>query len=191
MEFEGRPKLGGRVLAVLGLLAVVGVLAGYGVAQRGRPEPVRIDLDPTPSAAEGSGRPIYVHVAGAVREPGLYGLEDGERVDDAIRAAGGPLEDADLDAVNLAAKLKDGDKVVVPVPGTEDEEGAEGAGGKVNLNTADAAALEALPGIGPALSQRILAFREEQGGFGAVEDLMKVSGIGPRTFESLAELVAV
>lgn len=192
MEFEGRPKLGGRVLAVLGLLAVVGVVAGYGVAQRGRPQPVRIALDPTPSPTEGSGRAIYVHVAGGVREPGLYRLEEGERVDDAVRAAGGPLEIADLDAVNLAAKLKDGDKVLVPVIGGEvGEEGGPGGGGKVNLNTADGGALETLPGIGPALSTRILAYREEHGGFRAVEDLLKVSGIGPRTFEVLSELVTV
>lgn len=191
MEFEGRPKLGGRVLAVLGILAVAGVVAGYGVAQRGRPQPVHIALEPTPSPTEGSGRTIYVHVAGAVREPGLYRLEEGERVDDAVRAAGGPLEVADLDGVNLAAKLKDGDKVVVPALGAEGEEGEQGAGGKVNLNRADAAALESLPGIGPALSQRILAYREDHGGFGAVEELLKVSGIGPRTFETLAELVTV
>lgn len=190
MELAGRPRLGGRVLAALGLLAVVGLVGGYGVAMRGRPEPVRVALEPSPGASGGPARAIYVHVAGAVREPGLYRLEEGQRVDDAVRAAGGALDDADLDAVNLAAKLGDGDKVVVPTVGGDG--GGEGeAGGKVNLNTADAAALETLPGIGPALAERILAYREEHGGFRAVEDLLKVSGIGPRKFEALADLVAV
>jgi competence protein ComEA len=143
---------------------------------------------------------VFVHVAGAVRHPGLYRLPSGSRIDDAVRAAGGVTEDGVLDALNLAAQVRDGDKVLVPstraqasTPGAAAAPGAPGAaqGGTINLNTATAAELDALPGIGPAIAGRIIAYRDQHGGFRTVKDLMKVPGIGPAKFEQLHALVTV
>lgn len=183
---------GYRILAALALLAVVGAAGGYALATRSRPEAVRVELSPDPEEAASSGR-IAVHVAGAVRSPGLYHFDGAARVDDAIRAAGGPSEDADLDAVNLAAPLQDGDKVLVPTRGQGGTSGGGGStsDGRVNLNTATAAELETLPGIGPSLAQRIIAHREQRGPFRDVRDLLKVSGIGPKKFEAIEGLVTV
>lgn len=195
------PRLpGARVVVGLAVLAAVGLIGGYGVAMRARPEPTEISLEEKEPKKGDKARSIFVHVGGAVREPGLYRLSDGARVDDAVRAAGGVLEDADLDGLNLAAKVKDGEKVLVPARGRDPGGGAGAAGGSagsgaqgglVNLNTATLADLDTLPGIGPALAQRILDHREKNGGFRAVEDLLEVPGIGPKKFEELRDMVTV
>ena len=134
-------------------------------------------------------------VAGAVNRPGLYRLAAGSRVDDAIKLAGGATAEADLDALNLASKVKDGDKVLVPKRGAgaggSGSGGAPGQSSTVNLNTATADQLDALPGIGPALAQRIVAYREQHGGFRTVDELQKVPGIGPAKFAQLKDLVGV
>lgn len=191
---------GGRVLMALAALAAVGLAGGYAVAMRARPQPTKVSLT-SPEARSGKQqRMIFVHVGGAVRQPGLYRLAEGARVDDAIQAAGGVLEDADLDALNLAAKVKDGDKVLVPAQGegegTSAGGGAPHAGGSqqgklINLNSATVADLETLPGIGPSLAQRIIDYREKNGGFRRVEDLLEVAGIGPKKFEELRDAVTV
>src|SRR5919109_2199395 len=181
---------GGRALIGLAVLAAVGLVGGYGVAMRAKPKPTKVSLSAPAAKERGKTRTIYVHVGGAVRRPGLYRLEDGARVDDAIRAAGGVLEDANLDALNLAAKVKDGDKILVPSKNGQGEtqaaagdSGAAAArGGLVNLNTATVADLDTLPGIGPALAQRIISYREQHGGFRKLEDLLDVPGIGPAKF---------
>jgi competence protein ComEA len=145
-----------------------------------------------------------VHVAGAVAAPGVYRLAVGARVVDAIEQAGGALPEADLAALNLAAPLADGQRVYVPLPGETPPPvlgpdggsgggsgGSGGAGdGRVNVNTADAGALTALPGIGEVLAQRIVDFREAHGPFGALADLGEVSGIGPKILAGLADAVA-
>lgn len=138
-----------------------------------------------------------VHVAGAVGAPGIVRVREGARIDDVLAAAGGVRPDGDVDAVNLAARVRDGDKVFVPTkakagaPGASRASSGAGPPGRVSLNSATAAELDALPGIGPALAQRIIAFREEHGGFRTVRDLLKVPGIGPSKFESLEDLVTV
>ncbi len=166
---------------------------------------------------------IVVHVAGAVKEPGVYKLPQGTRVVDAVTAAGGVTAEAAADWLNLAAKVVDGEKVYVPnkkevaaargagaatgrggtgaggAGGVGGSGGSGGgvlappgvglAGGKVNLNLADQAALETLPGIGPALSQRILAYRNSHGSFQSIEELRNVSGIGERKFAEIKDLV--
>jgi competence protein ComEA len=187
---------GGRVVAALAALAALGLLGGYALAVRARPQSTKVALA-SASPDAGAGRKLYVHVGGAVVRPGLYALAEGARVDDAVRAAGGPLEDANLDALNLAARVKDGDKVLVP-PRSADAKGDAGAppapgeqDGLVNLNTATQAELETLPGIGPALAQRIIEFRERNGGFRTVEDLLEVPGIGAKKFEELRDHVTV
>ncbi len=142
---------------------------------------------------------VVVHVAGAVVSPGVYTVPDGARVHDAVLAAGGPIDGADLDRLNLAAHLGDAERVYVPLVG-EDEvmplttpsAGEQGpAQGMVNLNRADADELETLPGIGPATAAAIIDDRQRNGPFATVDDLERVSGIGPATLERLRDLVTV
>jgi len=134
-----------------------------------------------------------VHVLGAVRSPGLYRLPEGARVVDAIAAAGGFTTDAERGGLNLARRLADAEQLRVPVIGEAPPAAAPGiaADGRVDLNTADSAALETLPRVGPAMAERIIAWREANGGFRAIEDLMQVSGIGEKTFEAMKGLVTV
>jgi competence protein ComEA len=160
--------------------------------------------DPTPPAAEvvGAGpaaRPQraharagpYVHVAGAVRRPGLYRLGAGARVASAVRRAGGAAADADLTAINLAAPLQDGQQVVVPAlapaagSSTGTGAGRAGADPPVSLGTATAEELDGLDGIGPTLAERIVEFRTQQGGFRSLDQLGEVDGIGAKRLESL------
>ncbi|MGH2760540.1 MAG: helix-hairpin-helix domain-containing protein [Actinomycetota bacterium] len=194
MDDAPAPKPPGRrVIVGLAVLAAVGLVGGYGVAMRARPKPASVALSAPDGKDDEKGRKVFVHVGGAVRDPGLYGLAMGARVDDAVRAAGGVLEDADLDALNLAARVKDGEKILVPTENGDGEpEGGGGAqGGLLNLNTAGLSDLDTLPGIGPALAQRILDYRERNGGFRSVEDLLEVPGIGAKKFEELREKVTV
>jgi len=159
-------------------------------------EPVRVDR------ARGSGAVVTVHVAGAVRRPGVFRLRAGARVDDAVRRAGGALPRADLGAVNLAAKVEDGRQVLVPERPRAGAGGAAagGAGGvagslpaaqPIDLNTATLEQLDTLDGIGPGLAQAIIQYREENGGFGSVDDLANVPGIGEKRMATLREQVRV
>jgi competence protein ComEA len=134
-----------------------------------------------------------VHVAGAVRRPGVYRMRPGARVNDAVRRAGGALPGADLAAVNLAAKVEDGRQVVVPerVATGSVAGGPAAPGVPLNLNTATLEQLDTLDGVGPATAQKILDFREEHGGFGSVEDLGQVPGIGDKRLAALREKVRV
>ena len=148
-------------------------------------------------AAE-SAATVVVSVVGLVARPGLVTLPQGARVADAVAAAGGLLPDADPASVNLAAVVSDGQQVAVGVPGAgvaggaaPGVAGAADGGGPVDLNAATAADLDALPGIGPVLAQRIVEHRERNGPFRSVEQLDDVPGIGPATYAELAELVAV
>jgi competence protein ComEA len=146
---------------------------------------------PTPST-------VVVSVVGEVARPGLVTLPPGARVADAVAAAGGLLPEAEPATVNLAAPLTDGQQIAVGAPGGVPPAGggAGGAGlgapaGRVDLNTAGVADLDALPGIGPVLAQRIVDHRARHGGFGSVAELDDVPGIGPAKAAELAELVAV
>ena len=134
---------------------------------------------------------ILVHVLGAVVSPGLYELREGDRVVDAIALADGLAEGADDTGINLARPLSDGEQLMVPVVGAAPTGGQAAGDGRVNLNTADVAALDTLPRVGPALAERIIAWREANGGFSSVDDLLDVSGIGDATLEGLRELVTV
>ena len=137
--------------------------------------------------------------AGAVARPGLYELRDGDRAIDAIAAAGGFAPEADQAQLNLARLLVDGEQIrvpavgelPVPAPTTTGGGGTGVAGSKVNLNTADEAELDTLPGVGPATARRILEWREQNGRFSSIEDLLSVTGIGDKTFADLEQLVTV
>ena len=142
-----------------------------------------------------------VHAAGAVTRPGVYRVPPGGRVSDLLDAAGGPTPDADLDRLNLAAPLGDGQQVYVPrvgespppaVAGTDAAGGSDGSGaGPVDLNTATAAELEELPGVGPATAAAILSYRDEHGPFSAVDELLEVRGIGEARLAAIRDLVTV
>jgi competence protein ComEA len=140
---------------------------------------------------------LVVHVVGAVRRPGLYRLEHGARIADAVRRAGGATRRADLSLVNLAAQVSDGTQVVVPrravveAGATASEgESVEAAGGPVHLNTASLEQLDSLPGVGPVTAQKILDYRQQHGAFSSVDDLDAIPGIGPARLEQLRSLVA-
>ncbi|MGH2905588.1 MAG: helix-hairpin-helix domain-containing protein [Solirubrobacterales bacterium] len=126
---------------------------------------------------------LVVDVAGAVRRPGLVRLREGDRVGDAVRAAGGPIHGAAVDGVNLAAQLADGQQVVVPRQGTSD--GASGTAGPLSLGSATAEQLDTLDGVGPGLAAKIIEYRGQHGGFRSVDQLGEVSGIGDKRMESL------
>lgn len=222
-------------LAVAALLAIL--LSGTGWLAWERLGPARggesgglVQVEAAPSGREQTGaaglgtagtdqatrspegaRTLRVHVAGAVRNPGVYALAAGSRVVDAIAIAGGQRADGRGDALNLAAPLADGDKVYVPNaaevaaragagelaeaggaggdPGPSGWAGTGGAAGRVDVNRADARTLEALPGVGPSLAAAIIGYRREHGGFRTLADLEKVPGIGPAKLAAMRDLV--
>ena len=196
------PDLDPRRLALVAAVALAIVVLGVrhmaGRAQ-GAAEPAQaLPVQPAAGSADAEGGALVtVHVAGAVRSPGVYRLRRGSRVDDAVRRAGGAVRRADLSAINLAAPLEDGRQIVVPVRAPEATAGgsapsaALAAPAKVNLNTATAEQLDTLAGVGPATAAKILAHREQHGAFGSVEELGDVPGIGERRLEALRELVTV
>ncbi|MGC0370732.1 helix-hairpin-helix domain-containing protein [Microbacterium sp. SLBN-111] len=194
-----RRRLGVGAVIVLVLLAFA-VTVGIGIF-RGATGAETVTAEPTPTghATAATGAAVYVHVAGAVRAAGLYRLEVGDRVADAIARAGGFADDAARDGVNLARTVTDGEQIVVPVAGaTPDAAGPGGttvggaaASGPLDLNTATREQLDALPRIGPALADRILAWREQNGRFTSVDDLGSVPGIGDKMLASLRDLVRV
>ncbi|MCL1788674.1 MAG: helix-hairpin-helix domain-containing protein [Defluviitaleaceae bacterium] len=149
---------------------------------------------------------IVVHIVGEVENPGVFELETGARVYDALQLAGGATEDADLTRINLAAFLQDAMQIIVPAVGDNVDEvfifaegSAPGAspgpppqtGGLVNINTATLEQLQTLPGVGPVMAENIIAYRESVGGFASVDDLINVTRIGEATLERLRPLVTV
>lgn len=204
----GPPVRGLRVRAALGgvaLLALLGVGAAV-VATVATPggQSVAVPVDVPSGGAvggdpgDGFGAPavVVLHVLGAVSDPGIVELPLGSRVVDAIAAAGGPTDAADLAAVNLARVVADGEQLRVPLVGEVPPAGSPGAGGaatdgRININTADTAGLEQLPGVGPAIAARIIAWREQNGPFRSVDELSAVSGIGQKTLDGLRDQATV
>jgi competence protein ComEA len=207
MPAVSRPQVVAYALAAL-VVVVLGVRFMQGQA-RGSAAPAAGASAPASGSGSGSGsgaapgsvrlepRPAtsaLVHVAGAVRSPGVYRLRDGERVQDAVHRAGGPRAGADLNAINLAAKVADGQQVVVPRRGAGGVAPVGGAGAgepggppqaPVSLNTATAEQLDTLDGVGPATASKILEYRRQHGGFRSIDDLGEIPGIGPKRLAAL------
>lgn len=213
-DWRADARFGVIVLVVVAVVAGVAWyrigIGGASVGDTGAPpRAVTTTVEPASTSSTGpKGQPstIAVHVAGAVTHPGVVELRTGARVIDAVEAVGGALGDGDLDRLNLAAKVTDGERVYVAKVGQADPgvtnaggaaagdgsgSGAAAPGAKVNLNTATQAQLEELPGIGPTYAQSILAERQRRGGFTSVNDLRSVRGIGDKRFAELAPLVTV
>ncbi len=151
--------------------------------------------------------PVIIHIAGAVKNPGVYQLKSTDRIVDVVKIAGGATEEANLDLINLAALLKDGQKIIVPYK-TYSETGEEinkninyneetmyssssSTSAKININTANANMLQTLSGIGPVLSERIIEYRNQNGLFEVIDDIKDVSGIGEKKFEGIKDLICV
>ena len=189
VQMSKREQMGAVILA--GLL-----LAGLILRFAFMPKPAEVEVKPpkvpaeTEAETEKEQTNIIVHVAGAVHQPGVYTLKEGARVINAIEAAGGVLDEADEHAINLAEPLYDGRRITVPYRGDGTVSGSE-SNGKININTANAAELDHLPGIGPTKAAAIVAYREQNGPFKAIEDLANVSGIGPNTVETLREHITL
>jgi competence protein ComEA len=232
-----RWRLGLRVALLIGIVAVLAGAWFWWQVSDGRPEVLPLDAmspgsvpaAPDGTAGEGAvteppagsgplepgkGNPaaamVVIHVAGAVAKPGVVQVPSGSRVHEAIAAAGGSTVSADLNRLNLAAVVADGEKIYVPgqgeplpadssgassgTAGTGDAAGgsaAQAAAGKTNLNTAGVQELDALPKVGPVLAQRIVDWRKEHGPFKTVEELDAVDGVGPKMLEALLPLVSV
>jgi competence protein ComEA len=184
------------LLCALAIVAVALIGARYLKEQGGAASssaraaaPVRVERS--------GGSLAVVHVTGAVRRPGVYRLPSWARLDLAVKRAGGPAKGADLEGVNLAAKIADGQQVVVPRAGTAGAAVAAGsagaaggvAAGPISLNTATIEQLDQLEGVGPATAQKILDWRKEHGGFRSVDDLKQITGIGPKKFAGLKDKV--
>lgn len=187
------------------IFGLVCALLAFGLITLAASQPTGqpVQLMPLPTLS-----PLTVHVAGAVARPGVYVLPPGSRVQDALLAAGGASSGAQEAEINLAVPLKDGQQVVVAgLAATPSPAPSRAAAltptrrvaapipthlvGKINLNTASAQELEALPGIGPALAQSIVQYRQLHGNYKKIEDILNVPGIGPKTFEKIRGLIGV
>lgn len=179
-------------------LALTAVLAGMWWGRGVRPPSVTPPGPPPAAPLVPTTAPdLLVHVSGWVESPGLVSVGPGARVGDVLAAAGGVLPGARLEEMNLAGVVADGEQLVVPGPGRSPTEGLsapeppDGTPGPIHLNSASAAELEKLPGLGPVLAERIVSHRESHGDFAQVEDLLDVSGIGEAKLGSIRDLVAV
>jgi competence protein ComEA len=128
---------------------------------------------------------IVVHLAGEVIEPGVYQVEEGSRLYNLVKKAGGPTNRADLNAINLANKVRDGQKIIIPNSATTRSVANKSA--KININSAKQSELEEIAGVGPVTAEKIIEYRKEEGSFASVDSLTEVSGIGPKTLEKIED----
>ena len=177
------------LIALAGVVAVASLV----LVAVNRPEPPtgEFSVSADETVNEVSQQFLYVHVVGEVQSPGMYQLPIGARLVDAVFAAGGLTEEADNASVNLARELTDGEQIIVFSISQEGEAAGTTSSGQVSLNRAGDKELEELPGIGPALAARIIAWREANGGFKSVQDLLKVSGIGESLLSGVIDLVTL
>ena len=185
-----------RLLVAAGCLALLLFVGSKLLAQPQTSAGVAPPAAPPTATGAAASTVVVVDVVGAVRRPGLYRLEQGARIADAVSRAGGATQKGDLALINLAALLADGEQVVVPGRGTAVPGATPGvapgapATGPVHLSTATLEQLDSLPGIGPVTAQKILDYRQKHGAFTSVDELDAVPGIGPARLDQLKELVA-
>ena len=185
-----------RRRALLGALALAAALVVGGRFVLGAGTAATPRRIPLPTARSSPQPKLIVDVVGAVRRPGLYRLAQGSRIADAVARAGGPTRKADLEQLNVAAPLADGEQVLVPrraaagAPGVGSPGSSAAPAGPVHLNTATLEQLDALPGVGPVTAQKILDYRAQHGAFGSVDELDAIPGIGPARLDQLRGLVA-
>ena len=139
---------------------------------------------------------LVVDISGCVNEPGVYEISDGTRLHQVIEQAGGLTKDADIDAINQAELVTDGQKILIPAKAESGTDNASAAAqpvqnGKININQADSIALQEIPGVGPATADKIIQYRESNGRFQTIEDIKNVSGIGNKTFEKMKDKICV
>ena len=188
-------EAGSMLVKVLLLGIVVVLVVGLVLWVMRQPIGSALILQPPPSPG-----PIVVHISGAVQQPGVYSLPYGTRLQAGLEAAGGLGDNANTDMLNLAAKLEDGQRIIIatlrptsPPTSTDNQVATQPAisAFPVDINLADAAALESLPEIGPITAARIIAYREANGLFHTTEEIQNVQGIGPKTFEAIKDLITV
>jgi competence protein ComEA len=198
------------LVGILLALAILNVSTIYYFSSRQKPDiafKMQSDVVPVISDSVQTEKEIMVYVTGAVKAPGVYTLQEGQRLKDAIEKAGGFLDDADLLSVNLAKRLNDEDAFYIPkvdeaeADDTKQISGSSGNevfskspfldDGKVNINKADINELDSLPGIGPATAQKIIDYRAEHGPFKSIDEIKNVSGIGEKKFENIKEKIKV
>lgn len=199
------PQIGSFLQDNLHTIKKIGILTGIAmillvsfVAGRGGSELLEV-TDDSIVAEQPVADKVIVDVGGAVKNPTVVELEDGSRVEDAIEAAGGLTDDANLTEINRAAFINDGDKIYIPgksdTPGTvmvtPEGSGSVSSDGKVNINTSDSEQLQSLTGVGPATADKIIEYRESNGRFTSPQDITKVSGIGDKTYEKLKDSIRV
>lgn len=204
-EWWEKLRLPVAVLVIVGLGMAAAALLQGNQSQPGS-APVAATASPAPV------RPVKVHVTGGVRSPAVYALTTDHRIEDAIRAAGGPTDDADIQRLNLAAHLADGEQIVVPRRLDPAQQPAAASGpdprsatgnspsapvtnsdpaAVIDINRADRAALESLPGIGPVTAEKIIAHRQANGPFTRIEELRETKLVGQATFEKIRDLIVV
>jgi competence protein ComEA len=187
---SGDQKVTRKLLVSLAALVAVASLVLVSI---NRPEAPtgEFEISEGLNEAESIEQFLYVHIVGEIKTPGMYQLPLGARLVDAVFAAGGLTADADNSSVNLARELSDGEQIVVFRVGAIAESGGTSPGGLISINRATAEQLEELPGIGPALSSRIIAYRDANGGFKTKEDLLNVSGIGDSIYAGFTDLITL
>lgn len=188
------------MLVKVAAVAVVIVAAFFVFAPGDDEEEKERETEATVAEAEPEPAGIFVDIGGEVNNPMVAELKEGSRVEDAIEAAGGLTEEADITEINRAAFVEDGEKIFIP-PVITDAEGAAGdpdaagvsyySDGRININTADSLELQELDGVGPVIAGKIIDYREENGRFQTIEDIKNVSGIGDKTFEKLKDDIKV
>lgn len=189
-----------RLIQIVIVAAAIATATGavvFALRDTGIGEPIQIvppSTAPTPTAL--LSFELKVYLTGAVYRPGLYAVKEGDRLAEVIALAGGTTEDADLLAVNMAVRVKDQDHVHVPKVGEESPTAtvagqSPASNGNIDINTADAELLETLPGIGEVRAKAVVQYREQNGPFNRVDDIVAVSGIGAATLEGIRDLIAV